>query len=613
MFRDGLMQRHRWLATILVLLFVAGSGQFALGQPMPPGPGGMSGPGAMAPGAMGMPSPYGPQTGGPWYQPPTGQGSYPNYYQPWPAVSPYAIDQSDLSNENGLWMNDLIPRGQNKKLNLRLDYIRALVSTPNGLVGNPDAPSYKRFIEPLFANQQGGGGGGGQNQQSPLDPFLGTATTPGFNLFDPVNANVVGEPRMKGLRLTLDSTNADGSGLTVTGFWAEDNDASFNARDEVHPSRGTERYLLTNFVLDPTFDPTDPADLAKIAPFTVDEILENNLLNLRGIPLDDGSLRRNPDGTVTGGIAAPYDLEFRLNFTVQQYGTGLSWSGAPIYRTKYIRVNPNYGMRYHALREHFGFLGMDSGVFYGSTGGGGGGNNNISGDLKLHSIPDGTDGDGDGIFDNAGGGDDQQQGGGGGGGGAGMSSFVTTNDFLNIYPVTSILRNSVYSNMVGPEVGLNYTIAGERIRVGGKSNFSLLGNFEKIRLSGDNIFPTTRQTNSLLPTPENGRPNQFEESEDHAHVSPMFEQSLYVEGPVLEYIPLVRRVTFLKNANFRLGYTLTVIGEVTRPNNAILWTANPAIGGFPQDPSTGLYPRIQTPERETWKSTAWDFGLSWTW
>lgn len=571
---------------------------------MPPGPGGAYGPGAVPPGSMGMPSPYGPQTGGPWYQPPASQGSYPSYYQPWPAVSPFANDQSDLTNENGLWINDLIPRGHNKKLRFRADYIRALVSTPEGLIGSPDAPSYKRFIEPLFANQGGGGGGG--NQQSPLDPFLGTATTPGFNLFDAANANVVGEPRLKGLRLTLESLNADGSGLSIMGFWAEDDDATFNARDEIHPSRGSERYLLTNFVLDPTFDPTDPQDLAKIAPFTVEDILENNLLNLRGIPLDDGSIRRNPDGTVTGGIAAPYDLEFRLSFVVEQYGTGLSWTGAPIYRTKYVRVNPNYGMRYQALREHFGFFGMDSGVFYddGTT---------MSGDVKLHSLPDGTDGDGDGIFDNAGGGDDQQQGGGGGGGGAGSATFVTTNDFLNIYPVTSILRNSVYSHMVGPEVGLNYTIAGERIRVGGKSNFSLLGNFEKIRLSGDNIFATTRQTQSLLPTPENGRPNQFEESEDHAHVSPMFEQSFFVEGPVLEYIPLVRRVNFLKNANFRLGYTLTVIGEVTRPNNAILWTANPAIGGFPQDPSTGLYPRIQTPERETWKSTAWDFGLSWTW
>jgi hypothetical protein len=562
---------------------------------------------------MGMSSPYGPQTGGPWYQPPNNQGAYPNYYQPWPAVSPYAVDQSDLSNENGLWINDLIPRGHNKKMRLRLDYIRALVQRPDGLVGSPDAPSYKRFIEPLFANQQGGGGGG-QNQQSPLDPFLGTETIPGFNLYDPANANVVGEPRMKGLRLTLDSTNADGSGLTITGFWAEDDDATFNARDEVHPSRGTERFLLTNFILDPTFDQTDPGDLAKIAPFTVDEILENNLLNLRGIPLDDGSIRRNPDGTVTGGIAAPYDLEFRLSFAVEQYGTGLSWAGAPIYRTKYLRVNPNFGVRYHALREHFGFFGMDSGVFYGDTGGGGGGggNNGVSGDLKLHSIPNGVDEDGDGIFDNAGGGEDQQQGGGGGGGG-GMSSFVTTNDFINIYPVSTIVRNSVYSHMVGPEVGLNYAVSGERLRVGGKSNFSLLGNFEKIRLSGDNVFPTTRQTQSLLPTSTDGRPNRFEESENHAHVSPMFEQSFFVEGPVLEYIPLVRRVNFLKNANLRVGYTLTVIGEVTRPNNAILWTANPAFGGFPQDPSTGLFPRIQTPERETWKSTAWDIGLSWTW
>lgn len=587
------MRRHRWLASILGLLLLAGTGQLARGQqPVPAGPGGMPNPGMMR-GAMGMPSPYGGQVGGPWYMPPQSQAPTPSYYQPWPAVSPFAFDQADMTNENGLWMGDIVNRGENRKLKITADYMRHLVQRPSGLIGSPDAPSYKRFIEPLFANQMGGGGGGG-GMGSVLDPFLGTATTPGFNLYDPVNANVVGKPRMKGLRLTADIANVDGSGIQIMGFFAKDDDATFNARDEISPSRGTERFLLTNFVLDPNFDPTDPIDLAKIAPFTVTEILENNLLNLRGIPLDDGSINRNPDGTITGGIAAPYDLEFRLKFAVEQYGTGVSWVGQPIYRTKYIRVNPSFGMRYQVLREHFGFLGMDSGVFYddGST---------MSGDVKLHSIPNGIDDDADGIVDNAGGGEDM--GGGGGGGGMG-GTFSLTNDFFTLYPVTTIVRNSVYSHMAGPEVGLNYTIAGDRIRVGGASKFALLANVEKIRMSGDNVFPTTRQSQLFVPSSADGRPNDFEASENHTHVSPMFEQKIFIEGPMLEYIPLIRRVTFLRKANFRLSYNISVIGEVARPNNAILWTANP---------QGGLFPRIQTPDRETWRSSGWDFGLSWGW
>ena len=84
----------------------------------------------------------------------------------------------------------------------------------------------------------------------------------------------------------------------------------------------------------------------------------------------------------------------------------------------------------------------------------------------------------------------------------------------------------------------------------------------------------------------------------------MFEQRIFIEGPMLEYIPLIRRVTFLRKANFRLSYNISVIGEVARPNNAILWTANP---------QGGLFPRIETRDRETWRSSGWDFGLSWSW
>ena len=373
-----------------------------------------------------MPSPYGGPARGLGSMPPGGQNQspVPSYYQPWPAVSPFAIDQANIVNEDGVWISDLIPRGHNKTTRFRFEFLRGTVQKPEGLIGEPDAPAYDEFIEPLFQNQ-GGGGGGGQQQQSPLDPFLGNEAQPGFNLFDPADAGFVGQPAMRGLRLTMDMENVDGSGVSVMGFWAKDNDARYDARNDIHASRGTESFLLSNVVLSPFFDPTDPLDLAQITPFTVDELLENNLLNLRGIPLDDGSIRRNPDGTVTGGIAAPYDLEFRKQFVVEQYGTGLTWAGAPIYRTKYIRVNPDFGLRYQALREHFTFFGRDSGVFYGDTGGGGGGGgggNTISGDLKLHSFPNGFDDDGDGIVDNAGRSEDQV---GGGGGGVGGGLFLS--------------------------------------------------------------------------------------------------------------------------------------------------------------------------------------------
>ena len=218
------MRRHRWLATFLGLLLAAGAGHPALAQPPgPPGAGSMPFPGPMG-GGTGLPSPYGGPAYGPGYMPPGGmnQSPVPSYYRPWPAVSPFAIDQANITNEDGVWISDLIPRGHNRTTRFRFEFLRGTVQKPEGLIGEDDAPAYDEFIEPLFQNQ-GGGGGGGQQQQSPLDPFLGNESQPGFNLFDPVDAGFVGTPEMRGLRLTMDVENLDGSGVSLMGFWAKDN------------------------------------------------------------------------------------------------------------------------------------------------------------------------------------------------------------------------------------------------------------------------------------------------------------------------------------------------------------------------------------------------------
>ena len=128
-------------------------------------------------------------------------------------------------------------------------------------------------------------------------------------------------------------------------------------------------------------------------------------------------------------------------------------------------------------------------------------------------------------------------------------------------------------------------------------------NYQRIDLSGDNIFVTTRQADLIQQSPTNARPNFFESSVSHTSVSPMIEQMIYAEGPLFQYLPLLRRAAILRNANFRASYTLTVIAELTRATDSIVWQANPA---------EGLFPQIET-SRSTWKTQSWDFGVVWSW
>ena len=249
-------------------------------------------------------------------------------------------------------------------------------------------------------------------------------------------------------------------------------------------------------------------------------------------------------------------------------------------------------------RKHFGFYGRDSGILYDTI-------SNLNEpfirDVKIHSLPNGFDDDGDGIVDNAGAVEDQF--GGQGGGGTTTTNFLLPIDNI-LFPVTSILNNDVESHLAGPELGISYDLGGAKgFRVGGSTNVGLLFNYHRIDLAGNNIFVTTRPSDLNEPTATNANPNAFSSSDTHTSVSPLFEQMVYAEGPLFQYIPLLRRSAILRNANFRASYTATVIAELTRASDSIIWQGNP---------SEDIYPEIET-SRSTWRTSSWDFGIVWAW
>jgi hypothetical protein len=586
------MRRHRWLAPVFLALITLGVQVQLRAQDLaPPGFGGAQPP------SYGLdPSMF-------------HSGQAPMYYQPWPAVSPYMGQGQQLSNESGLWQyEDLSSLNGKRRYRFRTEYVRMRGDKSSRLIGHRDAPTYREQIVETLRDAGGGGGGGGGGGAS-LDDYAdaldGTSGFGEFNLYDPVQDGDFQRTDLNGLRLTLEVANPDGTGLDFWGLMAIDNSTEFNARKNVDNSRGRDVEAVEFFL-----DPINADFLAggtAIPPVGMpdsDEVFQNNLLNLRGIPLDDGSFR-TVGNTIVGGANAIYDLDFKIGTYLDYYSTGLRWKGFKIAERSSIVFRPTGGIRLDAFHDHFRFYGRDSGLLYDGQGGT---DPNLP-DVKIHSIPNFYDDDGDGIIDNAGLIEDnlggQGGGGGGGGGGAGTATFSTeSNDFDEIYPITSILSNRVDSYLGGPEIGLDYMIGqGRTLRVGGSSTVAMLANHQRIRLSGDNIFVTTRQGDLRPKTPENARPNQFSSKTEHTSVSPLFEQHIYVDGPVFNMVPVLRRSSILRQANVRLGYTYTVIGQLTRAADSIVWQGNPSLN---------LFPEIQT-QRSTWSAHAWNLGVSWAW
>lgn len=586
------MRPHRWLSRIAGALLLS-AGSLAQAQNYPgsmsaegfaPGPGGAT----WAPGAL-------------------AQGNYPSYYQPWPGMSPYESQYSQLANEAGLWQSDSV-LGASSKIRVRTEYIRSRTEKGRDRIGSTTAPTYARQIIPSLQNA---GAGGGNNNSLPQyisllnsQPNSSTGT---FNLYNPLSAKEIEKPELQGIRLIIERENVDGSMWELWGQMAQDNDTSFDARNEVSVQRGNQPDLTTFILNEGLTDANGNVPIENLGQFTSrEQVLEANLLNLRGIPLDDGTIRDLGNGFLTGGANAIYDLNFRVHTNVEQYGTGLRFLSRPFMDSGRLKVSMGGGLRYMLLDEDFRFFGQDSGALYDNFTG----NDPFIPDVRLHSIPNGLDDDSDGVVDNAGTIEDRLTGQGGGGGGQGSAARFLLNSVNDtsaggaVYPITSILNNDIRTHLAGPEASINYQFGGSKgFRLGGRSNFGLMANHYKAQLSGDNIFVTTRLSNLVQPSAIDSRPNDFFREESHNSVSPLFEQTIYVEAPVFQYLPVLRRSSILSKADFRVDYTFTFIGEVARASDSILWQGNP---------SQNIFPDIDI-DKSSWRSSTWHFGVTWKW
>ncbi len=163
------------------------------------------------------------------------------------------------------------------------------------------------------------------------------------------------------------------------------------------------------------------------------------------------------------------------------------------------------------------------------------------------------------------------------------------------------------SHLAGPEVGLRYDMGGEKLLLWGQTKFALTANYEKVGLRTKNvgdqwsIFDLDPVTG--LASDFSGQ-TQFYSREDHTHVSPLIEQSVFAEAKLFRHVPFFNKIKSLDNAKARVGFTYLWAASVVRPEDSYVLRT---VGPDPNNPNQSYV----SPSRQTWWTMNWSFAVDW--
>jgi hypothetical protein len=522
-------------------------------------------------------------------------------------MSPYmgpAVDQT--TNENGLWFNRQI--GGNRRYYFSIDgLLGQTYGTPQTLIGAPgvNLPAINPKTGKPYAGGPTGTGqfiqgtttttsdtttavGPSRTLSSSAATGTGTGTATGIGtgtstgtstdtgaaataIFKSrsLGADFPIDPFVGGLRGTWGWTNPDRTGLQLSGFWLNQADSHF----------------FSGTGLD-----YNQADAIRFASQFYNQ---ERLRALSGIPLAGA----DTDGDGNQGVYQPFDIFYKVNLESQLMGANLDWFSAPIYEHNSITVSPIAGARFLNIRERLAFSGADSGLGY-----------TVQGPVATE-----------------------------GGTAAGTTTGTTTGTTsattqttadpfspitINADPLVpnimqSQLDSSTQSYLAGPEAGLRFDIGGDRLKLVAQSKVGLLANNSNRKLSGFNIgdayyVPPLRTTpvmpgiDSLRPTladprdtPAIREATKFSSTDSTTYLSVMFEQSIMAKAPLLQFVPILNKMSVFRAAEFQTGYTVIVVGDVQRAANTIDWQAYP------------VKPQLLD-KRSSYVEGIYNFGVEWT-
>ena len=566
--------RHSLKSLIPVILMLA-SARTAQAQGGPPMPG-MAGPGMAGPG-----------------MPMAGAQQIPGSYGMYPPQSPYQGMFEQTYQREGTWFQNSIggfgAANRPRDWFVNLDFTKSFNRKMHGLVGAEGVQTYFQQNDPASDG---------------INPGLSF-----YRYFDAASASIIPQLSTNGIRLSGGFWNPDGSGFLYSGGYQFEGTSTFDARHQalygqldtaaaLQFQRDSGRLGYQPFYLDRTdldlvkndilapgvvFDSTDSVSYGTYG--STFDILDRTVLNLYGLPTTSGNLP-----LVSNGETAPYDLEFVLRQSMHTGGANAAWAFSPVYEKDNIKVRPVVGGRYFRIDETFQFDGASTLLSYTDDG---------DADTPINAkvfLP------GDGIIPAT----------------PPVRTYVApigagAPTSLIVY---SYINSQVVSHLSGPDIGFQYEMGRtEGIQVTGSTRVAAMFNNERLQLSGDNIGnfmgievvpdPITGANifSRMYSTDTTQGPslNAFSDTISSTHVSPLLEQSLNVQIPIFDRVPVLQDMWQLEDARLSLGWTFLLIGQVADPNDSIVYDSSPVTGEF-------LHYKA---DRNTFYQNTFNVGINW--
>ena|GEM_PF-1733056 len=490
----------------------------------------------------------------------------PESFQPWPQMSPFSpgnVGQDSTYNSNGLWFRELLYKKRTWVGSIEAtgtvyrDAGSATIGSPfapvTGRGGSsytpdgepvpwysgtyPEVPNYTPSVNGVFSVSQD------------IFPYPALSTTSGTyvvmntGLFPIYSANQLGNNGTAGgIKGRLGFFNEDDTGVVISGWYGGQATSTFN--------RGNE--FVNGIAVNQTI---------------TQALGGQNLTPTNGnVPLYNGESGLSFFGA---GSTAKYDVLYSLRYRTEAAGANINIYQQPLLKSEGFKIRPLWGIRYQYIGETFNFRGIDSGFNY-----------NITGNTTSSSTSSTT-------------------------GTTGSTGRPVNTTLTRLYDqYTATLNNSVISHIAGPEIGFRIDLGEDdgNFRVWGETNLGLAVNSEQVHLYGDNIGdPLVDVRFNGNTTPRMLDPNNqsaFDTTNNSAHVSPMFQQSVYADMKLLDVVPVIKRMNMFEHASFRVGYTFMWVGSVARPTDSINWQ------GYP------LYPQIKN-NRSGWWANQFSLGFDW--
>lgn len=493
-------------------------------------------------------------------------GAPPHSY-PFPDISPHLganILQEQHYNRNGQWFNEIIHRhreyyGAAEAMTMYFDgpgdaYVGSAPARirSDTLMFNNFARTFvggRILAQPVGEGEAGNlpsnyltiGPGAFPFPWIQINPTTEQVITDELSLFPIRTVNVLQDnPSSPGFKLRAGYFNDDGTGIGAEGWYAFENHDFFQAgQSHINGIPITQSLIAGTDLTDPAIIPTLPDDFD--GGFNNGLMLINYLVG--GLPLNDNSgvIDTIYPGAGFSGTTQKYDLMYRLDIASEAGSANVNLYLGNLLKRRSMRAVAFASARYIYLDEYFRFRGLDSGFGY---------------DITLDDPP----------------------------------SFRPDDDvFGPVYPLLdSRLQSYTTSQMAGPELGVRVDLGRSKgFNLWMQGSAGLMVNYERLQVRGQNIGnahffnpnTTTGSTQVAPPLDMFSSDTRFNDIQQHTHVSPTFNFGVNAEMNVLGYLPILKFVPLISQAQLSLGYNFLFIGEVSRPADSINWR------GYPQFPS----------------------------